>query len=160
MKRIEDPIEEMLVFHKEVSKQLDLLEGSLKKFKKKMRLDGMRLALEGFFFFVRTDLNLHIKDEEKALFPVLRTRKNLEKDIEKIMDDHDYLLTSVNIMKLLKGMKKEAYTEIENKTAKIIETLRDHVWIEDNVVFKFAQENLTGTQIAEVANKMNKFRSM
>jgi hemerythrin-like domain-containing protein len=146
-------------FHKEVQRQLDLLEKSLNGFKKSLRLDDMRLSLDGFFFFVRTDLSLHIMDEEKALFPVLMNSKSLEKDIEDIMNDHDYLITSVETLRLLKGMKRKAYSEIEDKVSEIIDTLREHVWKEENVVFRFAQDNLTGQQMSEIANKMEIFRN-
>lgn len=158
MKKVEDPIKEMKEFHKELLRQLDMLEKALEKFRKDGKTDYMRLSLDGFIFFAKKDLRLHIKDEEKALFPVMIKNKYLESDIREIVNDHDYLNVSIDALKLIRNMEKKTRPEIEKKVREITDTLRTHVHKEEEVVFKLAQGRLTDKQLSRVTNMMNKLR--
>jgi iron-sulfur cluster repair protein YtfE (RIC family) len=153
-----DPIKEIQDFHQEVLRQLDMLERALEKFREDSEADDARLSLDGFYYFVKKDLSVHLRDEEEALFPLMRMHEYPEREINAILNDHKDLFVSVETLRLLKGIDRSTFPEIERGLCNIIETLRDHIWKEDNVIFRLASESLTPREMAEVSERMAKIR--
>lgn len=149
-----DPIETMLEVHRELERQLGLLQKSLERFKDNGNVDEMRLALDGFFFFVKDDMSKHIEDEEKALFPVMKTAGLLNQELEAIIDEHEAVAASVETLGLLKDMDSLTYQEIQDEVEDILDTFRGHALKEETLLFKQARENLTEDQMKFVAKKM------
>jgi len=155
MPTIEYPIREMRLFHKEALRQLELLGKGLERFRVDGKRDFLTLSMDGFFLFAKNDLAVHIRDEEGAMFPILRRYTKL---VDKLLGDHDYIDASVKLLETLRGMKKANDSEIDKKIKEVIQTFRDHIWKEENVIFKVAEERLTEEQISEIAERMALFR--
>ncbi len=55
-------------------------------------------------------------------------------------------------------MEGESYPGVEKGVSGLIETLRDHIWKEENTIYRIAQERLAGKDMEAVSRKMEGFR--
>jgi len=159
MKQIRDPLKELKSFHRDALKQLEMLEKALAAFRETGRVDEMRLSLEGFYFFVRKEMALHSKDEEEILFPLLENMDLGGIDVKDIVDEHEYLRASEEVLELLKGADRETKKQIESTVDEVIQTLREHIRKEDVFIIGGAARKLSREQLAGIAGKMNELRS-
>jgi hemerythrin-like domain-containing protein len=158
MEIIKNPIHKMRCSHKQVLKQIEKLEQATITFRDGGSVQNMILSLDGFLLFEKIELAIHLKDEEEALFPVLRANGHLGKEIEEILGEHDYLYTTIELLKLMKHTDGKSAKYVQKKLEDIAGTLRDHIWKEDNVIFKIAEEMLSAEDMNEVGKKMALFR--
>lgn len=152
------PIEDFYSFHKELHVQLDKLEKSLNRFKVDGKADGMRLALDGFYMFVKNDLGVHVMEEEKALFPVMKSAKLLDSKLEALVDEHEAVAASVETLALLKDMKSLPFMEVQKGVQSIVDILRSHVTKEEMLVLEVAKKSLTEKQDSYLREMMDKAR--
>ena len=79
-------------------------------------------------------------------------------EIEKLLTDHKDLQASIAVLKVLKGMENMDNDEIFIKVNAIIDTLREHISMEENVVFSLARESLNTQELEQISKKMQLFR--
>ncbi len=159
-----NPIKELNNCHKEVLKQLDELNNS--------NGDSKKLEKQFIKFkkFVETSLELHTRDEEHALFPILEGKicghacgSHGTTPIDVMMQDHKNIHAAIDVISTLLSISKSVrdkkiVNEIHNRVSFVVNTLRDHIWKEDNVLYPLAEEHLTKEEFKEVHDKMKGFR--
>lgn len=169
-----DAIEELMECHQHVLKQLEALERAGKEVSEKGLSDEARSIYSKFFDFANTSLALHTRDEEQALFPLLTPRICAHAcgahggvtPVEVMMSNHKDVHAAIDVIRTLLELAKKSEdreklfaSEIAVKTGFIVETMRDHIWKEDNVLYAIARQAMPAEELTEVGEKMQAFRS-
>ncbi len=130
-------------------------------------------GLKGFFEFTDQKVRDHNRKEEKALFPILHERfmasgehspgVNPITPIDIMEDDHLTVLQAANLVFNLLGIAaklrdlgsritllEHAYEEARS----IVETMKLHIYKENNVIFPLAMKLLTASEMENVHDVM------
>jgi len=171
--KVSGPIKELMDCHQAVLKQLDALEKTGTELENGANPESKEKELKEFLEFTDTSLALHTRDEEQALFPLLEPKicghacgaHGAITPVEVMMANHkDVHAAFAVIRELMKLSKegnlepKEASTEIASQIRFIVDTMRDHIWKEDNVLYRIAKEELSKEDLGRISKKMTGFR--
>ncbi len=141
MKEIAKRIDGMEKCHGDILEKIDKIENSLEKFRNGGNLQDMKLALDVFLLYMKTTVSAHKKEEEEVLFPFLRSIDHPEKVIDGILGDHEEIHRSVGMLDIIRKMDNWTRDEVESGVRGLVETLREHVKSEDELL-KIAREKL------------------
>ena len=107
-------------------------------------------ALRNLLYFFQTDLLRHLREEEKVLFPFLRTHiPKLEPIIRVLLSEHDGCRATLKDLrrsytKLTKGQGKEtgALHELYEQGIYFSCLVRSHLWVESQNLYLVADREL------------------
>lgn len=97
--------------------------------------------------FYKNDLKKHFKDEEKILFPLVKSKnKDVDKMIMEIISEHRKMET------LIKDL--EVTNQIENVLDELGCLLEKHIRKEERELFPAIEESLTESELSELKTKL------
>lgn len=111
----------------------------------------VRQGLEKFVAFLDHALNVHFRQEEQALFPLMvEADANATQPVEAMLAEHRIIETAHRNLKEELAGEKPSPQIITGNGEKIIEVLRGHINREDQALFPFALRILGKGMLDEV----------
>ncbi|MFQ5798441.1 MAG: hemerythrin domain-containing protein [Bacteroidota bacterium] len=171
---INDPFKKLMECHEHILQQLRVFEASLSD----LEADGLaafnrqRESLRKTFEFIDTSVNVHTRDEEEGLFPLLdpklqpRVRRpHFDRTpVQAIQEQHRKGEEKTQRLKFLNSKLQKnpdqsgadiILEEFVKKGRELIDFYREHIRGEDEVVFPLAQQLLTDEEKVKLADIMN-----
>lgn len=151
-----DPIENLTAEHRLAIEALDRLENTLTK----NALDAEDVAALGeIVAFFNGELEIHLRKEEKALFPALESFLGRRGGpIGVMLYEHEDLRKTFQLFKngvdAIRAGTDPAGAAARENGYHIIGVLTNHIHKEDNVLFKMAARTLSENALSEIAEKM------
>ena len=119
--------------------------------------------------FMKKDMPLHIRDEEKGLFPLLRKRAEKEDKVEALLDqlEHEHSTDSGFAAEVGEALRQLAQGQPPNNPDMtgymlrgFFETQRRHILWENGVVLPLARRRLAPADLEELERIMKAHRGM
>jgi len=158
LSKMQDPISILKEEHKTCLEQLQKLENSLKKAQKTKDSNSIKKEFDNFYFFIKTEHLMHIRNEEEALYPAILNNPNFIKNrIKQMIKEHQKeLYVMEEITELFLKIKQETedktliISEISHRLNSLIESLRRHIWTEENGIYNQVKEKLTKKELDKI----------
>lgn len=116
--------------------------------------------------FLRTELPLHLEDEEEDFFPLLRARCEPEDEIEKVIlrlrSDHEHAADDTpEVIAILEDMPSSGLSQLERQQlAAYASHARRHLTAENAIILPIARARLTDNDLADMRAAMLKRRGL
>ena len=138
--------------HKTTFQKLNQFYEVLKKlrYEGKMNLGKNIVEINQLVAYFKRELDGHMRDEEKILFPFLQTHiPRIEPMVYLLLSEHEdfrnslkSLRESLGEFKRRKSVKPGAIDKICDKGTYLICLLRSHMWVESHSLYKAADKEL------------------
>ena len=160
-----NPIPALKEEHREIIRELELIEKDLRKLGLIAGANGHRHNVRNAIAYVAEKVELHAEEEDEALFPLLQRFPDLARAwpvvVEQDRDLHAafrQLLLQWSETEQRHGLgqgipETEVYFLVQS-SLRLTSTLREHMRWEEENVFAFADRNLSDEEKAEVASRM------
>ena len=169
------PLKELKDFHKTTRNQMKSLEKAIKQLERTKNLQEFEQSYVNFFNFCEKDLPIHVEDEEKALFPMMRTYfpedgespsgETSAVTIDDILNDHKDVFAAIEAIRLMKRMlggeknkDPKFIREIVARSKILLAAMEDHFIKEETMLFTVVEEGFSSGQMGQLARKMTKIR--
>jgi|GEM_PF-4581170 len=168
--RVEFPLKELKRFHAAARKEMDNLGKAASMLEKTKNVASFEKRFVKFFGFCENELPIHIDDEEKALFPIMRTffpedGEDAGDTIDDVLNDHKDVFAAIEAIKLMKrvlGGEKSRdpkfIADIVARTRNLISAMDEHFLKEETMIFGAVEYGFTPGQMEQLARKMTKNR--
>jgi len=143
-----DPFEILMKEHRVIEKNLDILESIIRMIEKgeKPPVEDLEKIID----FIKTFADkCHHGKEEKKLFPILEERgiPKEEGPIGVMLIEHEegrkFVANMVEGIEKIKNGNENGYREFAENAKGYVTLLREHIFKEDNILFKLGQTAIT-----------------
>lgn len=163
---MKEPTELLKEEHQAVLEKLDALEGVIDNLDQREKISGKLKELTSFF---DTDFWVHFDKEEKALFPEFDGfMPRGSGPLAVMIEEHEVLRKTNAVMQeavtryLSHADDAETRRTIAEKGTHFIDFLRNHIFKEENILFRMAAMHLKQTQnekVVKLFSEMDRNRS-
>ena len=156
-----DPITTLRHAHDIGLEKLDILSGAMSRLTEGSYPTALADLREVLRFF-DTELKVHFRHEEEALFPALATVIGREGPIKSMLDEHQSLWRAVDTLREKMGYLESAPEDDAPKIAQEVKLVADHIvgllgghiGKEDSMLFPIAEESLSVHTMQQLAEQM------
>ncbi|MBF8265871.1 MAG: hemerythrin [Dehalococcoidia bacterium] len=157
----EKPLDLLRSAHRTALGELELLEKASVALKRNE--DAAWIDLDKVFGFFDGELKVHFHHEEAILFPYLARVIGREGPIAAMLDEHQSLWRTLDVLHEKVDELKVAQPDSAGKIAlavqqissHIVGLLRSHIQKEDNILFPLAEEALDPETLREMVARIN-----
>lgn len=121
--------------------------------------------IEATRLFLAVELPVHLEDEEKDLFPLLRLRCDADDDIasllDRLQDDHRHVhFSAPRVIEILSSAEDGVASSGMHELRRFADHARRHVILENAVLMPFARLRLVGADLDALRLSMKRRRGL
>lgn len=153
-----NPVEALTKDHDEVLKRLRVLEAGARGLGNSGDSEALKMVTQ-VLQFLDTDIRLHMRLEEEALFVVLERRIGREGGpIAVMLGEHEDLWAKVaELQQAVAALNTNGGVQQQQQVSRvadyIVQLLEAHIHKENTILFPMAKEMMTPEEIVEVSRK-------
>lgn len=160
---LDAPLEHLMACHRRIEERLATLERAGAAFGEKR--DEALAAIRSAFAFMESNGAIHTRDEEESVFPRLRGRLTAEESalVEELEEDHAEAERRYEKLKsVVKRLEagEEVSGEYRQAAGALCALYRRHIEVEDAKLVDVARRELSGEQLAVIADEMKRRRGL
>ncbi|MGE5653469.1 MAG: hemerythrin domain-containing protein [Bacillota bacterium] len=147
--------------HSKALRKLRRLRQDIKGVKEYKTVDVARESIQQFVDFLDEVINEHFKQEEVALFPVMKQKLGeAYGPIDAMLDDHKQVVEAHGKMKAELKKEQPDMRELVAAAEVVLDVLEPHIDKEDEVIQPLALRLLSQEELEQVDLKAREVRSM
>ena len=158
MKRLTDPIAQLMQEHDDALLQLKLLNNAVRSFSTEGYTARNFRQISAALRFIEEEVSVHNHKEEAALFPVLE--RYVEGPTRIMRKDHKELkkgFTKLSSAVAKVDARRDSFSAIKNLTTvarDVVHMFVNHIHKENHILFPLVQRFLSKDELREIAKKM------